>query len=318
MELIVKTTQRCNMDCTFCAASKTDKHIGVITPEEIADAVEKLNCKSVIITGGEILTLPVKYFQKLFALLDDSTEICLVSNLKGFYLHPDMWTPIFLDPRVTVCTSFNYGNTRKWDKNTVYTEDMFCKVMSLFKERVGYMPMFISVIDSENAHLWKKHLALAEKLGTTCRLNNALAIGREQTTYPRYKLYKIWTEIVDMGKADLEVNAHERGLGRCPENCKLLCKSTIRVMKKGTDGKIHYYCCDDDSNREENELSDIKPEPPKCTAPTKVLKKECYSCELFRLCNGCESNVSCITDKEAYCMEMQKLKPTFIRQGWLL
>ena len=118
-------------------------------------------------------------------------QVDFVTNLKEFYLNTDIWSEIFRRNNIRVCTSFNYGNTRMWDKDTVYDEVMFRKVMNLFGERIGWLPMFISVIDYDNEWSINKTIELAKNLGTQCRLNNAMKLGRQGVYYPRAKM--IWT-----------------------------------------------------------------------------------------------------------------------------
>lgn len=316
MELIAKVTSRCDMACTFCGAANTSYQD--LTPEEIAVAANKLNAQSIIIAGGEALLLPPTYYEKL--LLLTTAHIDFVSNLKRFYLSPDEWSPIFKHPRVSVCTSFNYGDTRLWNKNTVYTEDMFKKTMRLFKERIGYTPIFISVLDENNVHTWEQTVMLAKELDTKCRLNNALKIGRQTKLFPRYHLIKIWIELVKRGWDKYEINSFERGMGRCPSNTNLFCQSSIRVMRKNESGDIIFYNCDDMSWRDEERLSlkDIYAEQHIEVVPKKVLTPNCYGCELFRLCNGCRSYQGQIDDVETHCKEMTAMKQDIIDLGWKL
>lgn len=318
MELIAKTTQKCDMACTFCAASGCKEHIGVLEPVKIAEAADMLHIKSIILAGGENLTLPVSYFEKLLSITQDDIKIELVTNLKDFYLHPDKWETLFRNPRIYVSTSFNYGAKRRWDKEIVYDESLFRKVMKLFNDRIGYTPMFIAVIDQDNIDTWLKHVLLAKELDTTCRLNNALKIGRETKYFPRSKLYKIYTQIVDLGLDQYEVSARDRKKGHCPENGNLLCQSTIRVIKKMPDGSIKYFACDDDSNRNTNGFNTLKPMLPKESCLTKLLKAECSYCPLCRLCNGCQSNQQQIEDVESYCREMKSIQNKLIEQGWCI
>lgn len=316
MELIAKVTSRCDMACTFCGAANTSYQD--LTPEEIASVANKLNAQSIIIAGGEALLLPPTYYKKLLSLT--TAHIDFISNLKRFYLSPDEWTPIFTHPRISVCTSFNYGNTRLWDKNTVYTEAMFKEVMHLFKERVGYTPIFISVLDENNVNTWKQTVMLAKELDTKCRLNNALKIGRQAKLFPRYHLIKIWIEIVKRGWDKYEINSFERGTGRCPSNTNFFCQSSIRVMRKNESGDIIFYNCDDMSWRDEEQLSieEVYANQHIEMQPKKVLTPNCYSCELFRLCNGCRSYQQQIEDVETHCREMTAMKQDIIDLGWKL
>ena len=317
MELIAKVTQKCDMACSFCAASGCSEHVGLLQPEEIAEAAKKLDTDSIILAGGEVLTLPPAYYEKLLSLTPSTARIELVSNLKDFSLHPSKWEKLFKNPRISVCTSFNYGKGRRWDKDTVYDEAMFKDTIRKFKDHIGYIPMFIAVIDKDNVDTWRKHIELAKSLGTICRLNNALKIGRSGEYFPRSRMFQIWTQVVKEGLDSYELNAANRGTGKCPCNGNLLCKNTIRVMKRNTAGEIRYYRCDDDSNKECNGMTQLDNPPPTPLAPQVVLKPQCYSCELFRLCNGCESNALQIEDKDEYCRDMLSIKKELLEQGWL-
>lgn len=314
MELICKVTSKCDMACTFCSASKLG--LDDLTPEEISEAAKRTGAQSLILLGGEALCLGVDYYYKLLDLTKD-VSLDFTTNLKDFYLHPDIWSPLFKHHRVNVCTSFNYGSTRLLDKNTVYTESMFKKTMRLFNEKVGYMPPFIAVLDENNVNTWRKHIELAKELGTKCRLNNALKYGRQSKYFPRSELFKIWVQIVKEGLDKYETNAAERFRGICPINTCGFCKSTIRVVQK-RNGKIIYYNCDDRSNAiamplEENKIF-AEPIVEDCKKP---LRYECYSCKLYKLCNNCETNRTMIENVSSYCDTMKSLEKDLIEQGWL-
>ena len=317
MELIAKVTSRCDMACSFCSASNLS--INDLTPQEIVDTVEQIHASSIILLGGEALLMGPKYYEKLLSIIPDDISLDFTTNLKDFYLHPDRWTDLFLHPRVHVCTSFNYGNTRRWDKDTPLSEERFKEIMRLFEERIGYMPTFIAVIDKNNIDTWRKHIELAKELHTKVRLNNAMAFGRQTEYFSRAKLFAIWVQIVKEGLDRYEVNTSERNSGRCPYNTCLICNSTIRVMSK-RNGKLIYYTCDDKSNLCLNPMKTIDEEPltPVCRHIDHPLFSKCYACQLFRICNGCETNVSQIEDKEEYCNDMLAIKDDIIKYGWKL
>ena len=88
----------------------------------------------------------------------------MTSNLKAFYEDHDTWVPLFKNPRVGVCTSFQYGEGRMWDAATPYTEEMFRKVFDKFLSLVGYRLKFISVIGPDNESRALDHLLLAKEL----------------------------------------------------------------------------------------------------------------------------------------------------------
>lgn len=315
MELITKVTNKCDMACSFCSANNLCSY--TLTPEEVISAANVTKANTLIILGGEALTLSPEYY---FNILENTKDIKLdfTTNLKDFYLHPDKWAPLFRNERVHVCTSFNYGNTRKWDKDTIYTKDMFIRTEELFKEYVGYVPMFISVIDKNNVDTWRDHIELAKRLGTMCRLNNAMKFGRQDEYFPRSKLFKIWVQIIKDGNERYEANVFERDKGRCPINTSLVCHSTIRVVSKDDNGKIQFHNCDDRSNGCMAQIKENIYELPKKQKITRVISDKCYACELFRLCNACDTNVMQIIDKEDYCNDMLSIKDDIIKYGWKL
>lgn len=319
MQLVVKTTQKCDMNCTFCAANGCNADVGTLRSDEVVkEANDFKECTEIIFLGGEDLTLPPKHYREIIECVRPDIRFDFVTNLKDFYLHPEKWIEIFKNPRVSVTTSFNYGDTRKWDKDTIYDEAMFRKVMATFKKYIGYVPPFIAVIDQNNYDMWRKHIELAKELGTTCRLNGAFKLGRSGTYFPRSHMFKIWTQIVDEGLDAYEINSSNRRRGCCPFNTQLICKGTIRVVKKESDGSIKYYNCDDEANRGRNPKDKLEPISIYEIQPTVILKDECYTCPLFRLCNGCELNATQVEDKEAYCKEMKSLEEKFYNQGWAL
>lgn len=314
MELIAKVTSKCDMACTFCSAAKLS--LDDMTPEEVAEAVDKTGAQSLILLGGEALCLGVNYYYKLLDITKD-INLDFTTNLKAFRVYPDEWTPLFRNSRVNICTSFNYGSTRLYDKNTIYTEDMFKETMLLFKDRVGYVPPFIAVLDESNVNTWRKHIALAKELGTRCRLNNALKYGRQGKYFPRSELFKIWIKIVKEGLDKYEINADERKRGVCPLNTSGLCKSTIRVVQK-RNGKLIYHACDDHSNATDPPLDEdeifSKPVIEHCKIP---LRYNCYACRLYDVCNGCDTNREMIEDIDGYCNTMKSLEKDLIDQGWV-
>lgn len=314
MELIVKVTSRCDMCCTFCSATKLG--LQDMTPEEIAYAAKTVNAQTLILLGGEALCMGSDFYRELLELTN--AKLDFTTNLKAFHQNTDTWTPLFKHKRVNVCTSFNYGTSRMLDANTIYDENRFCDTMYLFNEKVGYMPPFIAVMDENNINTWRQHIELAKKLGTTVRLNNALKLGRQGKYFPRSKMFKIWVQIAKEGLDEYEINTKERNIGRCPINSCQLCSSTIRVVQKNKNGELIFYNCDDRSNMgclplSHDKITDIPHKEP----PLPMFNK-CYSCDLFHVCNGCQTNLMQIEDKEEYCHDMESIKEDIIKLGWKL
>ena len=307
------------MACTFCAASEIESPILKKPQKEILDVIDRLNPNPLIFTGGEPLMMPPEYY---YYFLEKYPEINIdmTSNLKDFYLNPEKWEKLFKHKNVSICTSFNFGNTRKWSKNEVYSKDKFVKVMNLFKNRIGYMPPFIAVIDKDNEDTVLDTVLLAKDLGTTCRINNALKIGRQDKYYPRYKIFKKWLNIIDAGLEEYEINCRDRSIGRCPINSNGLCTFSIRCIYIDNNGKIHYSNCEDKVNLGYNDLSieddELSVKPIKYND---LISMECLSCELYSICNSCESNREQIKRyAPEHCEHMSKLKDRIIEAGWKL
>lgn len=320
MELIIKPTAVCNFNCTFCAASALDVQHPNSVPNKLKDLINILKPDGLIITGGEPLMCNPSYYEELLSLCD--CNISFTTNLKDFYLNPDKWTQLFNNPRVNVCTSFNYGNTRKWDKDTVYDEEMFRKVMALFKDRIGYVPPFIAVISKENEHTAYKHVQLAKELGTRCRLNNALKMGRQGVYYPRYKMFEMWLNLIDLDMGEYEINCAERGSGCCPTNSNLMCRSTIRCAYVDSDNNLRYSDCEDKINMDnglEIPVDIVRPEAIQQPVQyNEAINAQCAYCELFNICNGCSTNREQAKETAEYCSEMLKLKKRIVKAGWKL
>ena len=248
MELIIKATGVCNFTCSFCASSKLDiLHSPREVPQLIKSYIKKFKPQNVIVTGGEPLCCEPEYF---YDLLDTcNCHISITSNLKNFWLESSKWVPLFKNEMIDVCTSFNYGITRRWSLTEVYTEQMFKDVMYSFKQLVGYMPPFISVIDESNASRFLDHVRLAKELGTTCRLNNATVAGRQAVGYPRHKMFKLWLGVIAAGLEEYEVNCMERKLGRCPLNTSGQCQQNIRAIYVGNNDRLYVSDCEEKLNQ---------------------------------------------------------------------
>ena len=92
----------------------------------IKNQIDILKPSSLIINGGEPLLSGKSYFEELLNACN--CHIAIISNLRAFEEDPNYWTSLFLNPRISVVTSFQYGNRRKIDSKTVYTEEHFKQV----------------------------------------------------------------------------------------------------------------------------------------------------------------------------------------------
>ena len=319
MELIIKPTSACNFKCTFCSAANLKiEHSPSKVPDQLKELICNLKPNNIIFTGGEPTMCSPEYYNEIMSFTD--CKISFTSNLKNFYLDPDTWTPLFKNPRVGVATSFQYGTGRLWDINTIYNEKMFRNVQNLFYERIGYTPSFITVITDDNANRYFDHILLAKELDTICRLNSANRMGRQGSYFPRYKIFRMWIDIIDRGYEKYEVNCSERHTGRCPLNSNGTCESCIRAVYVTPRGELIYSNCEDKLNRNEKEVIplDIKPMATSISVirPNEVISKKCYSCDLFWICNGCTTNRIDAKEDPNYCREMIALKEEIINHGW--
>lgn len=322
MELIIKPTGRCNFNCKFCSAGllkiahpDEDK----IVPDKLRDLITTLKPRRLIITGGEPLMVEPEYYFNMHEILP--VDISPTTNLKNFYLNPEKWTPLFKTDWFHPTTSFNYGDSRMWDKDTVYTEKKFIEVVELYSKYVGSPPpSFIAVIDDSNEDTVMDHVYLAKKLGMQVKLNNAVAMGFQETSYQRYKLFRHYLDIVDAGLEEYEWHCSNRDLGYCPNNIPLFCSSSIRCCYMDTNGELHVGSCEDElSMGIEIPKSDICMNLREDSIdPGDFITEECSYCELFRLCNGCKINRMIAKRDTMYCSEMQKLKDRIIKAKWLV
>lgn len=313
MELIIKPTSQCNFACTFCSAGKLKIKKSKRVPDQIIKVIHTLNPSTIIFTGGDPLCVPIEYYNHVLELTD--VPISLTSNLKSFYNNPQYWAPLLKNDRVGVATSFQYGNQRLWNHNTVYTETRFLDVVSRFESVVGYVPKFIAVIGNDNANKAIDHIFLAKSLGTKCKLNPVRAIGNSKITYPLYKMFDIWFDIKDRGLWDY-VDQDPQFQGGCGFNSKHMCESCIRACWIDCHDKLHYgYCEELLSNGYSIPYEPICPIPtPQKLGIEQVISAKCYYCELYNLCNGCTFNRESAKWDPIFCQEMIKRKSLILQQ----
>ena len=319
MELIIKPTSKCNFNCTFCSAYGMDikhpKH-GIEVHPKIKDLILKLKPSSLIITGGEPLTVLPDYYYNLHEILP--VNISITSNLKDFYFNPKKWVELFNEKWFGVATSFNYGNGRMWNCNTVYTEDMFIRVIDLYKKYVNKSISFISVINDENENDAIKHVYLAKQINSIVKLNNAIGVGKSNMTFPKYKMFKIYHEIIDNGLEFYESNCSERKTSRCPRCINNRCENRIRCCYVDNNDELHVGICDGQISLP-NELSIDEIYSNNISKYNMdYINDECKFCELCRLCNNCHNNRYAAKNDPLYCIEMKKIKNDIINHGWIL
>jgi hypothetical protein len=124
-------------------------------------------------------------------------------------------------------------------------------------------------------------------------------------------------EILDAGLGDYEIYTSKYNFNACNLNINMLCKSSIRCCYVDTDDKLHYYgCCEEQPEilkdyKNDNNLIPVPQYPPVAYH----VNEKCASCELFALCNGCQSQKKHYPPE--HCEEMLKLKPKLIKYGWV-
>jgi len=329
MDLIIKPTELCNFSCTFCSSTNISDEGNpkqTLPLEKVFDFLKRFpNTRTIIINGGDPLMVPPEHYEKIIDFLDERkmpTIISFTSNLWDFYKKPDKWTPLFQKTeRVSVCTSFNYGTTRRVTPSVVYTEDLFWKVSDLFLERVGYRPGFISVITDENEDTAIDNVRLAKKMNVECKLNYAMASGAQSRPFLLGKMYRIYLQVYNEGLAPWEYNTKQMtvrlksGQTTCPLSRE--CDSHIRCLNpNGT-----YYSCGsiaDDHFEDggkfaidfDQEVKQFKFfQPLKAQMSVQRMKDECLSCPMFQICNGCAKTIKDYTKRglvEEHCQIMKQ------------
>lgn len=318
MDLIIRVTGRCNFNCTFCSAGSLNiAHPEHGVPEQIKEVIKAIKPTGIVISGGEPLLVDPEYYYELLEL--SNAHVSITTNLKTFFYDPDTWVDLFRHPRIGVTTSFNYGDSRKWNCDENYTEEQFIEIYNLFKKKVGEdVPLpFIAVIDENNENTVLDTVKLAKKLGTICRINNATKQGRCDKTYPRYKMFQKYLEIIDAGLGNYEIYCRNINFNSCPMNVQFLCKSAIRTCYVDTDNKLHYYdCCETEIENLLDYHDDInKDHHPVYPRPNELVSNNCLSCPLYTICNGCGSQKQHYPPE--HCAEMHKIKDRLIKLGWV-
>lgn len=324
MDLIIKPTQACNFKCDFCSSNNIDSNGNILPLESIFALLTKYNVNTIIVNGGDPLMMSPEYYKKILEFIEQQnkqTTLSFTTNLWDFYKNPDKWTPIFKHPLVGVTTSFQYGTERKLKDGTIFTEELFCKVIALFKKHVGYTPMFISVLTENNEDYVIKTVKLAQKLNTICKINPAVKSGRTLKCYPLWKAYKVYLNIIKEGLEKYEFNSNilkDVLNGRrtvCPFSRN--CWKTIRAISPN--GILHScgsynddYLYNLATGKKTYAL--YKYNEKELLLDHKSLKTECFSCDLFILCNGCFKQMDDIIEDnqiENHCLHMKKMLPQF-------
>ena len=340
MDLIIKPTELCNFKCTFCSSTKLvdDKasKLDLIKIYQFLDRFPETN--TIIVNGGDPLMMEPDYYWKIINWLDEkeyTTSLALTTNLWPFYKKPSKWVDLFNNERVGITTSFQYGGGRLKGDYSEFTEEDFWKCSNAMLEHCGYRPDFISVITRENEHNAIKNVELAkkmseqkipegtlhnfwreEKTGVECKLNYAMASGEQKEPFLLSDIYEKYVEIYKAGLAPWEFNTRQMMLAindtatSCPLSRK--CDEGIRCLQPDGD----YYSCGafgDDKDKEidfEEEMKGKFFTPLQDDLNLSTMKKRCYSCPMFNICNGCRKTVKDYKEAgvvEKHCEKMKRI-----------
>jgi len=304
MQLIVKTTTRCNFDCTFCSADKisvgTNINIEVLKNFISKYAVDSFN--ELIFEGGEPLLISPEKYLSLFDWIEHNNininQYGFTTNLWDFYKRPDKWSDIFRRDDVSVCTSFQYGSARRITKNVIYTESMFVDVYNKFKQLVGKDLPFIAVIDDNNKHTAIQTVKLAQQLNTTCKINPLFIAGKSDNCFRWPDMLNIYADIIENGLTDWEENSklvYNLVTNHYAEkSCPFIhhCNDGFAVIT--TDGLVSRCSIDIQTHQKQNiihfvgrdRVSDITR-----VNQYKIVKPDCLMCRCFDWCNTCKVKI---------------------------
>lgn len=337
MDLIIKPTELCNFKCTFCSSTYiTENKTSELNHDYIFRFLERYpETNTIIVNGGDPLMMKPSYYWKIIEWLDKndySTTISFTTNLWPFYKNVNKWKDLFLNPRVGVTTSFQYGGGRLKGDLTEFSEEDFWKVSDTMLDHIGYRPDFISVITKENEKAAIKNVELAKKMNVECKLNYALSsgppikfkniiMGQQGKPYLLSDIYEIYIKIYKMDLWRWEYNTKQMmqrlksNRTTCPQNRN--CDESIRTLQPSGD----YYSCgafgDDRSHSIdfEEEMKGKKVFILQQDISLLSLKQSCFTCPMFKICNGCKKTIKDLKDHdmvESHCIKMKSLAQDII------
>lgn len=331
MDLIIKPTELCNFKCTFCSSTKlVDDKAAKLDLNYIFRFLQRYpETRTIIVNGGDPLMMAPSYYWKIIEYLDEHdlpATISLTTNLWPFYKNPDKWLELFKHPRIGVATSFQYGSGRLKGDFSVFTEMNFWAASNKMVELVGYRPSFIAVITEENEDSVIKTVELAKKMGVVCKVNYAMSSGEQDRPYMLSKIYKHYVDVWKAGLADWEHNTQQmvkrlRGESTiCPQSRS--CDTNIRTLQPEGD----YYSCGafgDDRDKAidfEYEMNGGFSTPLSDDFELNTMKKSCYACPMFDICNGCRKTVKDQKNHnmvEEHCKLMKSIAPDILKANGL-
>ena len=326
MDLIIKPTEVCNFKCTFCSSTKiSSDHAAKLDLLKIFQFLDRFpETETIIVNGGDPLMMDPSYYVKILKFLDDNqlpATLSLTTNLWPFVKNPGKWLEVFQHERTGIATSFQYGNGRLKGDYSVFTEEDFWLASDMVLKHCGYRPSFIAVITEENEDSTIQTVELAKKMDVVCKVNYAMASGDQDKPYRLSKIYEKYVEIWEAGLAPWEHNTQQmmkriRGEQTiCP--LTRTCDSHIRTIQPEGD----YYSCGafgDDREKSidfDREMSGEFFTPLQNSPELHSLKKSCYSCPMFQICNGCKKTVKDLKTHnmvEEHCYHMKQLAPSIL------
>ena len=329
MDLIIKPTEVCNFKCSFCSSTKISAdHTSQLDLDTVFRFLKRYpTTNTIIVNGGDPLMMSPAYYWRLLKHIEDNnypTTISLTTNLWPFYKNVDKWKPLFLHPRVGIATSFQYGGGRLKGDYSVFTEEDFWNVSNTMLEHIGYRPTFIAVITEENEDTVLQTVQLAKKMDVVCKVNYAMASGDQSQPYRLSKIYEKYVDIWKAGLAPWEHNTQQmmirlKGANTiCPQS--RTCDSSIRNINPEGD----YYSCGsfgDDRDKPidfEYEMAGGFSTPLTDDLNLLSLKKACFSCPMFEICNGCRKTIKDLKNAgmvEEHCRHMKQLAPEIIKSN---
>jgi sulfatase maturation enzyme AslB (radical SAM superfamily) len=175
------------------------------------------------------------------------------------------------------------------------------------------------VITEENEHTALDNVALAKKLGVECKLNYAMASGREGKPYPIGKMYNLYLDVHEAGLGKWEFNTQQMlkriqgsEITMCPQNRR--CDEGIRNLQPKSESGYEYGSCGSFGDDQEygidfeREMAGELFTPLQSAYELHHLKDECLTCPAFAICNGCYKTVRDLKKSEMIeesCKEMK-------------
>ena len=316
MQLILRVTDRCNFKCDFCSAS--DLSVNHDLDLDLAlSLIDKYKPCSVMLEGGDPLVCKPSYINAILQRVkqDNSiTELGITTNLWDFWKHPEKWVDILSDEKVSVCTSFQYGNRRKLSDKLILTDDLFEQIYTKFNQLTHKRINFISVLDYDNEQHVFDTIALAKKLNTYCKINPVFKSGRSDHNYPFHRAIRIYTDIIERGLGDVVDNCYTLlrvvGNQHVDRTCPYIrdCSDVFRVVSP--DGIITncsiYGSVVGHNSQPLQEIDVVSCNP--C-----FVCSDCLSCRCFDVCNGCRMKIAQIrrdNDLKTHCAVIKECYDT--------